>query len=292
MRNRVFAFVGSVLFISNIAISQTERFSGSVVYESVWTTTYPIQAKGRLCFKGEMSSFMAISDFTDKSDADGENEFSNENFKMIETSPGNFTIIKKIDPNTLKESKSVPFNIIMDKNKGRIYQLVNETRFANEKNLHQPYFYLSEDLGKISWKIESETKKIGRFRCQKASCSFRGREYTVWFTPEIPISYGPWKLNGLPGLILEATDSKNEIEFTATEIIIGDDNPCNISKVNDFPVFTLKEYVLSSRAKEKQLQEKFKTNIQVMNSRQPEDIHFAASSFKSEFVGLELEYEF
>ena len=56
-------------------------------------------------------------------------------------------------------------------------------------------------------------KEIGDFKCFKASCNFRGRDYTAWFTLEIPLPYGPWKLQGLPGLILEAYDTDKEIYF-------------------------------------------------------------------------------
>ena len=68
----------------------------------------------------------------------------------------------------------------------------------------------------MAWRIKPETKQIGQFLCQKATCSFRGRNYIAWFTPEIPVCYGLWKLNGLPGLILEVNDLKNEVIFTAT----------------------------------------------------------------------------
>jgi len=70
----------------------------------------------------------------------------------------------------------------------------------------------------ISWELLNETKKINSFNCQKARGNFRGRTYTVWFTNDIPVSLGPWKLNGLPGLILEATDSLNQFQYFAEKV--------------------------------------------------------------------------
>jgi GLPGLI family protein len=70
----------------------------------------------------------------------------------------------------------------------------------------------------ISWELLPETKNINSYKCQKARGNFRGRAYTVWFTNDIPVSMGPWKLNGLPGLILEATDSLNQFQFFAEKI--------------------------------------------------------------------------
>lgn len=74
---------------------------------------------------------------------------------------------------------------------------------------------------KIMWEIIDETKKIGEYPCKKANCKFRGRNYTAWFTEEIPISSGSWKLYGLPGIILEAYDSQMEFYAIAKEIKIN-----------------------------------------------------------------------
>ena len=79
----------------------------------------------------------------------------------------------------------------------------------------------TESIPKIKWKIESGQKEILGYKCQQALCTFRGRQYEVWFTTDIPLSYGPWKLQGLPGLILEAKDSKGEYHFTAVGIEKG-----------------------------------------------------------------------
>lgn len=69
---------------------------------------------------------------------------------------------------------------------------------------------------KPQWTLLPDTATILTYRCQKASCRFRGRNYTAWYTTEIPVSEGPWKLCGLPGLILKAEDSRGHYSFLCT----------------------------------------------------------------------------
>ena len=78
--------------------------------------------------------------------------------------------------------------------------------------------------------ITQEIKTISGFKSQKAEGLSRGRKYTAWFTNEIPIKYGPWKLNGLPGLILNVTDDKNEVAFYAKSIKVPF-NSNSVSKI-------------------------------------------------------------
>lgn len=74
------------------------------------------------------------------------------------------------------------------------------------------YLIPDKDIN-ISWKIHNDTKKINDYNCQKATAKFRGREWTAWFCSDLPYQFGPWKLNGLPGLILEAYDTRQQIKF-------------------------------------------------------------------------------
>lgn len=80
------------------------------------------------------------------------------------------------------------------------------------------YLLYEEDMPKIDWTLRDSTKELLGITCFQAVCSFRGRDYTAWYTPEIPSMSGPWKFSGLPGLILEVYDSRNEYRFTAHSI--------------------------------------------------------------------------
>ena len=79
------------------------------------------------------------------------------------------------------------------------------------------YFY-TEPLGEMGWRISDSTLNILDYECIMAETDYHGRKWKVWFSPEIPISDGPWKLHGLPGLILKANDNDGQYEFTATGI--------------------------------------------------------------------------
>ncbi len=63
------------------------------------------------------------------------------------------------------------------------------------------------------WILQNDTATILSFSCRKAECRFKGRNWTAWFTAEIPISEGPWKLYGLPGLIIKAEDKEKQYVF-------------------------------------------------------------------------------
>jgi GLPGLI family protein len=74
-------------------------------------------------------------------------------------------------------------------------------------------FVVERSYPTINWSILSETKNIEGYQCQKAKGDFHGRNFIVWFTNELPFKTGPWKLTGLPGLIIEALDSTKRIKF-------------------------------------------------------------------------------
>jgi GLPGLI family protein len=63
-----------------------------------------------------------------------------------------------------------------------------------------PKLRYEENLGKLNWQLEEGTDTIATYACQKATLTFRGRNYTAWFTPDVPVTEGPWKFSGLPAI--------------------------------------------------------------------------------------------
>ena len=92
------------------------------------------------------------------------------------------------------------------------FYFVNENKFFTKERLVTNYL-IEETAPKINWKISKDTASFSGVKCQKATAYFKGRNWIAWFAPELPFQSGPWKLNGLPGLIIEANDEKNEVKF-------------------------------------------------------------------------------
>ena len=80
----------------------------------------------------------------------------------------------------------------------------------------EDYGYYTEPLSEMQWTISADsTATVLGYECVMAESNYHGRHWTAWFTPEIPLPFGPWKLHGLPGLILEA-EANGGFSFAAT----------------------------------------------------------------------------
>jgi len=73
--------------------------------------------------------------------------------------------------------------------------------------------YAYEEDRPLNWKMSSETTKIGEYKVQKATTDFAGRQWTAWFTTDLPYQDGPYKFGGLPGLIVKVEDDKGDYSF-------------------------------------------------------------------------------
>ena len=108
-----------------------------------------------------------------------------------------------------------------------VYEIIEYKDLVNKVYFFKaPYIRktVKDDQYKISWNILSETKTILNYQCQRAICQFRGRDYIVYFTSEIPIPNGPFKFDGLPGLILEVLSLDEMVKIKATSVALKNEH--------------------------------------------------------------------
>lgn len=88
-------------------------------------------------------------------------------------------------------------------------------------DLDQRSHFFADTLHPMNWLITDQQKMINGSNCIMATASFKGRDYIAWYDPTVELSNGPWKLGGLPGLIMEAYDINDEWHLIANKISIG-----------------------------------------------------------------------
>lgn len=113
----------------------------------------------------------------------------------------------------------------------------------------------------IQWTLVNESKKIGMWNCQKAITNYKGRTWEAWFTDEVPISDGPYKFRGLPGLIVSIKDEENNHFFELIQIKKIHEIFTGISENKMLKKLTMKDFI------SKLNQRKFnpKTDVDFMN---------------------------
>jgi len=92
-------------------------------------------------------------------------------------------------------------------------------------------FKYEENLELFNWQLSTDTATIGGYHAQKATTSFGGRDWIAWFVPELPYNDGPYKFNGLPGLIVKVYDTRNHYIFEMT----------SIEKTKEAPMITIEK---------------------------------------------------
>ena len=85
-------------------------------------------------------------------------------------------------------------------------------------------FVCVESVEKPQWQLcpDSSATILG-YPCRLAIANYKGRLWSVWYAEDIPLYHGPWKLCGLPGLILRAYDSQRHYVFDAIGIKTADE---------------------------------------------------------------------
>lgn len=180
-----------LLSLFTLGLSAQETIEGEFDYK----VTY------KLDFKLDSTSTEKNSEFMILYLGDDISQFSSRAYVLE-----NPLVIKGNNGSTSREAVTKFFTkTIKDREASKMY---------NSVFIPKTDFFYTQELDIFDWEIHPETKIIKDYKVQKATTSFAGRDYIAWFTTEISVSDGPYKFNGLPGLILEIADTGNDYVFS------------------------------------------------------------------------------
>lgn len=112
-----------------------------------------------------------------------------------------------------------------------IYKNYPAGRLTHTEKVCRDWMRYEEDMPELGWELTDTVATVLGYECRGARCSFRGREWTVLYAKDIPLAEGPWKLHGLPGLIMKATDGNGHYTFECVGIKSQANRPITIYKV-------------------------------------------------------------
>lgn len=180
-------------FVLIFSISFVQKLNDKFEYKVTYKLTYKLDSTARDEYKSEYMVLYTghqLSKFSSRA-------------KTLSN-----PIVRKINSASTSRAALTQFHyeILKEKQSGNSYYTLQMPKLDDR-------FYYFEKMDQLEWDILPETKRIEDYDVQKATTSFAGRDYIAWFTPEIPIAEGPYKFNGLPGLILEIADTKEQWVF-------------------------------------------------------------------------------
>lgn len=119
--------------------------------------------------------------------------------------------------------------------RGSLFKNHPDGKITTMDNVFTDRFYFEEDIPDFQWQLEKGELEVLDYLCKKATVNFRGRTYEAWYAPEIPVSDGPWKFSGLPGLIMKVSDTRKQYVFEAIAVSgVSREDPITLSNSRRF----------------------------------------------------------
>ena len=125
-------------------------------------------------------------------------------------------------------------NIVIDKQNNT--EIIQRTA-----GLVQRYQY-DEPCPMLKWELVEGDTIIAGYNCKKALTSLWGRDYIAWYAPEVDLPYGPYKFNGLPGLVFMVVDTHDNHKFTLSGLE-------KVTQYNPIYLWAEKDIIKTSRNK-------------------------------------------
>lgn len=134
---------------------------------------------------------------------------------------------------------------------------ISKNELVQKVDFMDRIFLIEDDLKNLKWKIETDSKEVLGYNCQKATYKEDSTSYEAWFTTQIPASVGPSRFVGLPGAILELNVNDRERTYLATRIDLEGDYSAEITSPGKGKKVTREEYNQIRDEKMKEMEAEF-----------------------------------
>lgn len=257
-----------------------------LVFVSILTVTvYGQNFQGKATYKTHRNMDIKVSSGNNAPNSDIQKRLHERMKKMFQKtytlafnkSVSTYTQNKELEP----EVNSGGVQIMMFGNGGGndvLYKNVLNKEYINKTEISGKRFLIEDTLPETPWEMTTETKKIGKYTCYKATRSREEeqRSFTMtdgeqeesaktvtitteaWYTPQIPVSNGPGMYWGLPGLILEIHEGKQTI--VCTEIVLNPSDKIEIKKPKKGKKVSQEKFDKIMDEKTQEMMERFKNN--------------------------------
>lgn len=135
-------------------------------------------------------------------------------FDLVLTFSKGKSYYELIEPMNMDNREEALFKMakVMFKAKNKFFTSIIKRKVTEEKDFLGEKFLIERDLNISDWKLTNNKEKIGNYICYRAERSYtydsrKGKssvKQIVWYSPEIPLSFGPAEFSGFPGLVLKA----------------------------------------------------------------------------------------
>lgn len=161
-----------------------------------------------------------------------------------ETSRGNMSVVES-SPLMLSSLKKALFteSILIDKK-------ANKAIIQRTAGLKTKRYQYEEECPTLKWEMLEGDTTIAGYHCNKAKTSLFGRDYIAWYSSEVNMPYGPYKFNGLPGLIFRVSDTQGHFDF----ILNGLEK---VDKYTPIYVWSSKDIIKTNRKTVRQIYKNF-----------------------------------
>ena len=209
-------------------------------------------------------------------------QFQQEYTLEFNKNEGVYKRVEKLDQDNTISGGGMQIVVAGTGNNNVRYTNLSENRMAYQNEIFGKIFLIKDTLENRKWTLTKETKNIGEYACFKAT--FEGTRQvsnltmgdeeegseeepitveepytlTVWYTPQIPVGLGPDGYNGLPGLILEASDGEETI--LCSKVVLNPKDGVNLDEPDNGKVVTNAEFRQIMDEKMKEMNEQFQSD--------------------------------